>query len=201
MHEATGWPAGFAITIEKRIPVGAGLGGGSADAGAVLRAMNALAPHPVGEAELLRIAAPLGADVPFLTGTAPLALAWGRGERMLRAATAPGAQRRPRAARLLGEHRRGVRVARRRARRVHAERGRDRPSTASRHGRRWRRSPRTISKRSWARIMPGWPASRSRCIAAGASIARMTGSGSTDVWDLRAAAGRRGAREAACRAA
>jgi 4-diphosphocytidyl-2-C-methyl-D-erythritol kinase len=83
MHEATGWPAGFAITIEKRIPVGAGLGGGSADAGAVLRALNALAPHPVSELELLRIAAPLGADVPFLTGTASLAMAWGRGERML----------------------------------------------------------------------------------------------------------------------
>lgn len=83
MHEATGWPAGFAISIEKRIPVGAGLGGGSANAGAVLRALNALAPHPVGEAELLRIATPLGADVPFLTGTAPLALGAGRGERML----------------------------------------------------------------------------------------------------------------------
>ena len=84
MHAATGWPAGFAITIEKRIPVGAGLGGGSADAGAVLRALNALAPHPVSELELMRIAAPLGADVPFLTGTASLAMAWGRGERCCR---------------------------------------------------------------------------------------------------------------------
>jgi 4-diphosphocytidyl-2-C-methyl-D-erythritol kinase len=83
MHEAIGWPAGFAITIDKRIPIGAGLGGGSADAAAVLRALNALAPHPVGEPELLRIAAPLGADIPFLTGAASLAMAWGRGERML----------------------------------------------------------------------------------------------------------------------
>jgi 4-diphosphocytidyl-2-C-methyl-D-erythritol kinase len=84
MQDATQWPPGFAITIEKRIPVSAGLGGGSADAGAVLRALNALAPHPMSEDALLQLAAPLGADVPFLTSTAPLALAWGRGERMLR---------------------------------------------------------------------------------------------------------------------
>ena len=77
------WPAGFAIRIEKRVPVGGGLGGGSADAGAVLRALNALAPRPLPEAELLAVALPLGSDVPFLTTTAPLALAWSRGERML----------------------------------------------------------------------------------------------------------------------
>ena len=80
---ATGWPAGFAIGLGKRIPVGGGLGGGSADAGAVLRALDALAPSPIGESALLAIAARLGADVPFLTCTAPYALAWGRGERML----------------------------------------------------------------------------------------------------------------------
>lgn len=82
--EAIGWPPGFAIEIEKHVPVGGGLGGGSADAGAVLRALAALAPRPVAEEELLQIAMPLGSDVPFLTTTAPLALAWGRGERMLR---------------------------------------------------------------------------------------------------------------------
>jgi 4-diphosphocytidyl-2-C-methyl-D-erythritol kinase len=81
--DATGWPTGFAIEIDKKIPVGGGLGGGSADAGAVLRALNALAPHPASEAELLRIALTLGADVPYLTTTEPFALAWGRGERML----------------------------------------------------------------------------------------------------------------------
>jgi 4-diphosphocytidyl-2-C-methyl-D-erythritol kinase len=81
--DATGWPSGFAITLEKRIPVGGGLGGGSADAGAVLRALAALSPRPVPEHELLRIAASLGSDVPFLATNAPLALAWGRGERML----------------------------------------------------------------------------------------------------------------------
>lgn len=77
------WPRGFTIEIDKRIPVGGGLGGGSADAGAVLRALNALNPRPLPLAELLLIAGTLGADVPFLTGDATLALAWGRGDRML----------------------------------------------------------------------------------------------------------------------
>ncbi len=77
------WPRGFAIEIEKRIPVGGGLGGGSADAGAVLRALNALNPRPLPAADLLAIAGTLGADVPFLASEAPLALAWGRGDRML----------------------------------------------------------------------------------------------------------------------
>lgn len=81
--ESCGWPRGFKIDIEKRIPVGGGLGGGSADAGAVLRALNALAPNPFPQDELLRIAFTLGADVPFLTTESPLSLAWGRGERML----------------------------------------------------------------------------------------------------------------------
>jgi 4-diphosphocytidyl-2-C-methyl-D-erythritol kinase len=81
--DATGWPGGFEIDIEKKIPVGGGLGGGSADAGAVLRALNALAARPVSDAELLRIALTIGADVPYLTTMEPFALAWGRGERML----------------------------------------------------------------------------------------------------------------------
>jgi 4-diphosphocytidyl-2-C-methyl-D-erythritol kinase len=81
--EATGWPHGFDITVEKRIPIGGGLGGGSADAGAVLRALDALAPNPVGPEALAGIAARLGADVPFVTSDAPLALAWGRGDRMV----------------------------------------------------------------------------------------------------------------------
>ena len=80
---ATGWPAGFAIELTKRIPVGGGLGGGSADAGAVLRALDAMAPSPIGEPALLAIAARLGADVAFLASSSPFALAWGRGERLL----------------------------------------------------------------------------------------------------------------------
>jgi 4-diphosphocytidyl-2-C-methyl-D-erythritol kinase len=80
--EATGWPNGFAIEVEKHIPVGGGLGGGSADAGAVLRALDALAPNPLGH-RLIELATPLGADVPFMTIESPMALAWGRGERLL----------------------------------------------------------------------------------------------------------------------
>jgi 4-diphosphocytidyl-2-C-methyl-D-erythritol kinase len=79
--EATGWPHGFAIEIGKRIPVGGGLGGGSADAGAVLRALDALSPNPLG-ARLVELAAGLGADVPFMTIESPTAIAWSRGERL-----------------------------------------------------------------------------------------------------------------------
>ncbi len=81
--ETTGFPRGFRIEVEKRIPVGGGLGGGSADAGAVLRALNALAPSPLGPEALATLAFSLGADVPFLATDAPMALAWGRGERLL----------------------------------------------------------------------------------------------------------------------
>ncbi|HEU4989529.1 MAG TPA: 4-(cytidine 5'-diphospho)-2-C-methyl-D-erythritol kinase [Gemmatimonadaceae bacterium] len=81
-QDATGWPEGFAIEVVKRIPVGGGLGGGSADAGAVLRMLEALAPRPMG-VRVLELAARLGADVPFMATEAPLAFAWGRGERML----------------------------------------------------------------------------------------------------------------------
>jgi 4-diphosphocytidyl-2-C-methyl-D-erythritol kinase len=81
-QEAAGWPNGFAIEIVKRIPVGGGLGGGSADAGAVLRILEAMAPRPMG-IRVLELAARLGADVPFMTTETPVAFAWGRGERML----------------------------------------------------------------------------------------------------------------------
>lgn len=81
--DAAGWPTGFHIEIEKRIPAGGGLGGGSADAGAVLRALNALAPTPLPADALNTVALRLGADVPFLAMDAPFALGFGRGERLL----------------------------------------------------------------------------------------------------------------------
>jgi 4-diphosphocytidyl-2-C-methyl-D-erythritol kinase len=90
--DATGWPRGFAIDVEKNVPVGGGLGGGSADAAAVLRALDAMAPRSAGPETIGRIAARLGADVPFLAGDSACALAWGRGERMLHLPAPPRRQ-------------------------------------------------------------------------------------------------------------
>ena len=70
-----------AVTLDKRIPVAAGLAGGSTDAAAVLLGMNALFDLRLAQAELLALAAELGSDVPFcLSG--PTALAYGRGEKL-----------------------------------------------------------------------------------------------------------------------
>lgn len=89
--EATGNRFGVALRLSKRIPVRAGLGGGSSDAAAALHAVNALAGNAVPRPELLQLAARLGADVAFCASGAPLALAWGRGERLLRFAAPPPA--------------------------------------------------------------------------------------------------------------
>ena len=78
----TGWPEGFAIEIEKRIPIGGGLGGGSADAAAVLRILNQLSPRPCSGERLLAIARAIGSDVPFLASDYVMALGWGRGEKL-----------------------------------------------------------------------------------------------------------------------
>ncbi|HET9466708.1 MAG TPA: 4-(cytidine 5'-diphospho)-2-C-methyl-D-erythritol kinase [Gemmatimonadales bacterium] len=72
------------LTLTKRIPVRAGLGGGSSDAAAALHAANRLAGDAIPRHELLQLGARLGSDVPFFVTGAPLALAWNRGERMLR---------------------------------------------------------------------------------------------------------------------
>jgi 4-diphosphocytidyl-2-C-methyl-D-erythritol kinase len=79
-RDASGWPDAFAIELTKNIPVGGGLGGGSADAGGVLRALNALAPTPLGDEALFAVARGLGADVPFLASTSPTAIGLVRGD-------------------------------------------------------------------------------------------------------------------------
>jgi 4-diphosphocytidyl-2-C-methyl-D-erythritol kinase len=88
--DAAGGPGAFQIEIEKRIPVGGGLGGGSADAAAVLRALNALAEKPIDEKTLSSIACALGADVPYLLSTHALAYGAGRGEKIFPLAPLPG---------------------------------------------------------------------------------------------------------------
>ena len=82
---------GVHLTLGKRIPARAGLGGGSSDAAAALLAVNRLAGDAVPRHELLQLAAKLGSDVPFFLSGAPLALAWSHGERLLRLPPLPPA--------------------------------------------------------------------------------------------------------------
>lgn len=82
--DATNRRFGVRMRVVKHIPVGAGLGGGSADGAAALHAVNALADNAVPRHEILQMATRLGSDVPFLASGTPFALAWGRGERMFR---------------------------------------------------------------------------------------------------------------------
>lgn len=63
--DAASLSKGLSMTLKKRIPSPAGMGGGSADAAAVLLAANAVYDHPLSRDELLSLAAGLGADVPF----------------------------------------------------------------------------------------------------------------------------------------
>ncbi|MEW6593296.1 MAG: 4-(cytidine 5'-diphospho)-2-C-methyl-D-erythritol kinase [Thermodesulfobacteriota bacterium] len=73
---------GVAITLTKRIPIAAGLGGGSSDAAATLKGLNRLFGAGLDEATLMRLAKPLGADVPFFVLEARAAWARGIGERL-----------------------------------------------------------------------------------------------------------------------
>ena len=74
-------PNGIEIRITKRIPSGAGMAGGSADAAAVLRALNRHYSYPLSILALAELGASVGSDVPFCTvcGTA---MVGGRGERL-----------------------------------------------------------------------------------------------------------------------
>ncbi len=70
----------LAITLNKNIPAGAGLGGGSSDAAAALRALQAWQHDALPQQDLMDLAARLGSDVPFFLCGSAFALASGRGE-------------------------------------------------------------------------------------------------------------------------
>jgi 4-diphosphocytidyl-2-C-methyl-D-erythritol kinase len=81
LKEATGTPLGATLQVHKRIPLGAGLGGGSSDAATTLLALNELWGCGLTLTELARLGLPLGADVPvFIQGSS--AWAEGIGERL-----------------------------------------------------------------------------------------------------------------------
>ncbi len=80
-ESATGTRSGWDIHLEKRIPHGAGLGGGSSDAAAMLRGLNELGGSPLNAPQLSELAAALGSDVPFFLQEA-VCDAIGRGEKV-----------------------------------------------------------------------------------------------------------------------
>ncbi len=69
----------LSCSLEKIIPIGAGLGGGSSDAASLLRYLNRFYGHPFSKSELCRIASRIGMDVPFFIHSLP-ALVTGKGE-------------------------------------------------------------------------------------------------------------------------
>jgi 4-diphosphocytidyl-2-C-methyl-D-erythritol kinase len=71
LAERTGVDARWRVRIEKRLPVAAGVGGGSSDAATALRLANASLPEPLPDPELGELAATLGADVPFFLADGP----------------------------------------------------------------------------------------------------------------------------------
>lgn len=72
---------GVSISLEKNIPVGAGLGGGSSDAAATLKALNLLWKIGLNDTELMKFAAKLGSDIPFFI-KGKTTLCSGRGEKI-----------------------------------------------------------------------------------------------------------------------
>jgi len=79
--EQAGIKDGVRIHLEKKIPLAAGLGGGSGNAATTLLGLNELLGNPLAPEQLQRLAASLGSDVPFFLQSQP-ALATGRGERV-----------------------------------------------------------------------------------------------------------------------
>jgi 4-diphosphocytidyl-2-C-methyl-D-erythritol kinase len=81
-REKTGFNQSLKIKVEKHIPMGGGLGGGSSDAASTLLALNKIAGSPLSRENLLEMAATLGSDVPFFIYETPAAKITGRGEQI-----------------------------------------------------------------------------------------------------------------------
>ncbi|MDH4121537.1 MAG: 4-(cytidine 5'-diphospho)-2-C-methyl-D-erythritol kinase [Deltaproteobacteria bacterium] len=79
--QEAGLPPNWAITLDKHIPSGAGLGGGSGNAAGTLAALNHFTGHPLNSDQMIRLAASLGSDVPFFLNASP-SWATGRGEQL-----------------------------------------------------------------------------------------------------------------------
>ena len=88
MQQEYGLPGGVKMRLTKRIPVAAGLAGGSADAAAVLRGMDQLYELGLSEDKLCELGARLGSDIPFCLRRGTM-LATGRGEVLTRLADMP----------------------------------------------------------------------------------------------------------------
>ena len=90
-YDATGMVPSTGLVLTKAIPAGTGLGGASSDAAGTLAALNLLHGEPLTRNQLLDLGGEIGADVPFFCTGAPLALAWGRGDRLLACPSPPAA--------------------------------------------------------------------------------------------------------------
>lgn len=82
LKKVADWPGGVEVTLEKNIPVAAGLGGGSSNAAHFLLGMNRLSGLKLSLAKLLKIASALGADVPFFIYEVNQALGFGTGSQL-----------------------------------------------------------------------------------------------------------------------
>lgn len=88
LRAAAGVDAGARLTLDKRLPIASGVGGGSADAAATLRVLTKLWRLEIGDAALTKLAFALGADVPACLSRAPV-LVSGAGERLARTPKLP----------------------------------------------------------------------------------------------------------------
>ncbi|OYW74922.1 MAG: 4-(cytidine 5'-diphospho)-2-C-methyl-D-erythritol kinase [Verrucomicrobia bacterium 12-59-8] len=78
----TGRQSSWRIHLEKKIPAGAGLGGGSSNAATVLKGANELAGSPLSQAQLVELGAQIGSDIPCFILDTPAADGAGRGEQV-----------------------------------------------------------------------------------------------------------------------